>query len=70
MKRVKLFEQFLNEDLRRSLKKFIKKNAKEFDELADNDQWDVIYDKIRGEFDIVKDTPEDKDMLQAFSFIF
>jgi|TARA_B110000908_G_scaffold109107_1_gene128049 hypothetical protein len=70
MKHVKLFEEFLNEDLRRDLKKYIKKNKEEFDMLADSDEWDLIYDKIRGELDIKKDSKEDRDMIEAFRFIF
>lgn len=70
MKRIKLFEEFINEDLRRDLKKYIKKNQEELDILADSDDWDIIYDKIRGEFDIKKDSREDKDMIDAFKFIF
>ena len=70
MKHIKLFEEFLNEDLRRDLKKYIKKNKDEFDMLADADKWDIIYDKIRGEFDIKKDSEEDRDMIETFRFIF
>ena len=70
MGRIKLFEEFLNEDLRRDLKKYIKKNKEEFDILADADKWDIIYDKIRGEFDIKKDSKEDRDMIETFRFIF
>lgn len=70
MKHIKLFEEFLNEDLRRDLKKYIKKNQEELDMLADSDEWDLIYSKIRDEFDIKKDSKEDKDMVDAFRFIF
>ena len=70
MKHIKLFEEFLNEDLRRDLKEYIKKNQEELDMLADSDEWDLIYSKIRDEFDIKKDSKEDKDMVDAFRFIF
>ena len=70
MQHIKILEECLNEDLRRDLKKYIKKNQEELDMLADSDEWDLIYDKIRGEFDIKKDSKEDKDMVDAFRFIF
>lgn len=70
MKRIKLFKEFLNEDLRMDLKKYIKKNKDELNMLADSDEWDLIYDKLRGELDIKKDSKEDRDMIETFRFIF
>lgn len=70
MKRVKLFEEFLNEGLRADLKKFIKKNEDELNQLADEDQWDRIELMLQNEFDVQPNTPEAKDLLDTFMFIF
>ena len=60
----------LNEDLRRDLKSYIKKNEDELYQLADDDNWDIIYNNLRGEFDIKEGTKEDKEMIETFRFLF
>ena len=60
----------LNEDLRRDLKSYIKKNEDELNQLADDDNWDIIYNNLRGEFDIKEGTKEDKEMIETFRFLF
>ena len=60
----------LNEDLRSDLKSYIKKNEDELNKLADDDNWDMIYNNIRADFDIKEGTKEDKEMIETFRFLF
>ena len=60
----------INENLRSKVKTYIKRNEDELNALADSDNWDVIYDKMRSEFDIEKGTEEDKDLIDTFKFTF
>ena len=72
MKLAKTFEEFqLNEGLQSDLKKFIKKNRDELNDMADDDNWDDIYQLLYQEFDI-KDLESDKakDLKQTFDFMF
>jgi hypothetical protein len=59
-----------NEGLREDVKKFIKKYNKELNTLADNDQWDSVYDKLYSDFAVEADSSEGKDLLKAFQFSF
>jgi len=67
-----LIEEFkmTNEDLRSDLKKYIKANEKELNELADNDNWDAIYDMLRNDFSVKEGSKEDEDLISTFNFIF
>lgn len=60
----------VNENLRTKVKNYIKKNEDELNMLADEDQWDSIYDKMRAEFDIKEGSEEDKDLIDTFKFTF
>lgn len=60
----------VNENLRTKVKNYIKKNEDELNMLADEDQWDSIYDKMRAEFDIKEGTEDDKDLIDTFKFTF
>jgi len=80
MKHLKTFEAYsfdnkrvnnvVNEDLRKNLKKYISQNEDELNRMADADQWDMIYNNLRSEFDIVEGSKEDKDMIETFKFMF
>ena len=67
-----LVEKFAmtNEDLRTDVKKFIKENNKELNMLADNDQWDLMYQKLYSEFGVEPDSAKAKDLLKTFQFVF
>jgi gas vesicle protein len=67
-----LVEKFAmtNEDLRTDVKKFIKENNKELNILADNDQWDLMYQKLYSEFGVEPDSAKGKDLLKTFQFVF
>jgi hypothetical protein len=60
----------LNEDLRTEIKSYIKKNEKELNELADKDEWDLIYKKLYTEFDVEEGTAKAKELLKTFQFTF
>ena len=60
----------INENLRSKVKTYIKRNEDELNALADSDNWDVIYDKMRSEFDIEEGSEEDKDLIDTFKFTF
>lgn len=70
MKKVKLFEQFVNESLRRDLKQFIKKNEDELNKLADEDQWDRINLMLADHFDVKVGSKEAKEIIDAFMLTF
>ena len=59
-----------NEDLRSDVKNFIKDNKDELDDLADNDEWDMMYQKLYDEFGVESDTIKAKDLLKTFQFVF
>lgn len=63
-------EQALNENVRRELKQWIKKNSTELDRLADQDDWDQIYKWIYDEFDIEPNSEQAQEWKQTFNFIF
>lgn len=60
----------LNEDLRADLKKFIKANQKELNELADADNWDAIHDMLRTEFDVKEGSKQEDELFTTFNFVF
>ena len=63
-------KETVTEDLRSDVKKFIKQNNKELDELADQDQWDLMYQKLYDEFEVEADSTKGKDLLKTFQFIY
>ena len=67
---VEAFEVATNESLRSDVKKFIKDNSKMLNDLADEDQWELMYQKMYDEFGIEADSKEAKDYLKAFQFSF
>ena len=60
----------LNEGLESDVKKYIKKNKKELNNLADDDNWEVIYHDLFTEFDVEPESSQAKDLKQTFDFIF
>ena len=66
---VEMFET-VNEGLRSDIKKFIKDNKKELDELADNEEWDLMHQKLYTEFDVEADTADGKELLKTFELTF
>lgn len=66
-----MFEQYqVNENLRSELKKYIKKNQEELDTLADEGDWDRIYQKLINDFGLEMDSEEAMDLKQTFKFIY
>lgn len=70
MKKLKLYEQFINENLRKELKKFIKDNEDELNTLADNELWDRIENMINNEFNVRPGSTESKEIIKSFMLIF
>ncbi len=60
----------LNEGTESDIKKYIKKNKKELNSLADDDNWDAIYQHLYNEFDVEADSDDAKELKQTFDFIF
>ena len=60
----------LNEGIESDIKKYIKKNKKELNSLADDDNWDLIYQQLYTEFEVEADSDDAKDLKQTFDFIF
>ena len=63
-------KETVTEDLRSDVKKFIKQNSQELDELADQDQWDTMYQKLYDEFEVEADSSKGKDLLKTFQFVY
>ena len=63
-------KETVTEDLRSDVKRFIKQNNKELDELADQDQWDLMYQKLYDEFEVEADSTKGKDLLKTFQFVY
>jgi len=63
-------KETVTEDLRSDVKKFIKQNNEELDELADQDQWDLMYQKLYDEFEVEADSTRGKDLLKTFQFVY
>jgi hypothetical protein len=60
----------VNEDLRSDLKKYIKKNKKELDLLADQDDWDGIYRMLMNDFEVEDGSDDAEDLKQTFNFVY
>ena len=60
----------LNEGIESDVKKYIKKNKKELNSLADDDKWDDLYQHLYTEFDVEADSNDAKELKQTFDFIF
>jgi len=60
----------LNEGLRNDLKKFIKKNQKELDRLADGEMWEQLYLFLYTEFDVEPESDEAKEIKDAFDLTY
>ena len=71
-KKITSFEDFkrMDEGIQSDLKKYIKKHKEELESLADEDQWDDIYNQLYTEFDIEPNSSKAKDIKQTFDFIF
>lgn len=66
-----MFEQYqINENLRSKLKKYIKQNQEELDTLADEGDWDRLYQKLINDFGVESDSEEAEDLKQTFKFIY
>lgn len=59
----------VNEDLRSDVKKWIKKNKKEIDKLADEDDWYSIENMLVSDFGI-EDEDDMTDLVDTFHFIY
>ena len=71
MKLAKTFEEFqLNEGIKQDIKKFIKRNEPELNRMADEDEWEAIYQLMYSEFDVEAGSNKAKDLKQTFDFIF
>ena len=60
----------VNEDIRGDVKRFIKDNKDELNDLADEDLWDEMYQKLYDEFGVEADSIKAKDLLKTFQFVF
>ena len=60
----------LDEGLRNDLKKFIKKNQKELDRLADLEEWERLYLMLYTEFDVEPESDEAKEVKDAFDLTY
>jgi hypothetical protein len=60
----------VNEDIRGDVKKFIKDNKEVLNDLADQDLWDEMYQKLYDEFGVDADSIKAKDLLKTFQFVF
>lgn len=75
MKRVNKFFSFeeftsINEAIQSDVEKYIKKNKEELDRLADEDEWESIYQLLYTDFDIDPSSPKGKELRKAFDLIF
>ncbi|MDA8988653.1 hypothetical protein N9F93_00095 [bacterium] len=71
-KKITSFSDFkrMDEGIQSDLKKYIKKNKDELESLADEDQWDDIYNQLYTEFDVEPNSSQANDIKQTFDFIF
>ena len=71
-KKLLLFEEWtqIDEGLESDIKKYIKKHKGELNKLADDDEWDQIYQLLYTEFDVDPESDKAKDLRQTFDFIF
>jgi hypothetical protein len=71
MKHIESFDNFsINENLKSDIKRYIKQNREDLNDLADEDMWDEIYKKIYTDFDVDPESRKAEDLKQAFEFIF
>ena len=70
--KILLFEEYCNidEGINSDINKYIKKNSKELNSLADEDKWNSIYQLLYTEFDVLPDSKQAKDLRQTFDLIF
>ena len=64
------YESVTNEDIRGDVKRFIKDNKDSLNDLADQDLWEEMYQKLYDEFGVEADTIKAKDLLKTFQFVF
>lgn len=71
-KKITSFSDFkrMDEGIQSDIKKYIKKNDKELNSLADDDKWETIYQLLYTEFDVIPDSTKGKDLRQTFDLIF
>ena len=60
----------INEGIESDVKKYIKKNKKELNSLADDDNWEDLYQHLYTEFDVEPESDDAKELKQTFDFIF
>lgn len=71
-KKILLQEEWesIGEGLESDIKKYIKKNKKELNSLADDDEWETLYQLLYTEFDVEPESDKAKEIKQTFDFIF
>lgn len=65
-----VIESMINEDFKNDLKRFVKKNEKEIDRLADEEDWEEIYNMIYTEFDIDPESDSAKEVRTVFNLVY
>jgi len=65
-----VIESTINEDFKNDLKRFVKKNEKEIDRLADEEDWEEIYNMIYTEFDIDPESDSAKEVRTVFNLVY
>ena len=60
----------IDEGIHSDIKKYIKKNSKELDSLADDDEWNTSYKLLYTEFDVDPESKKGKELKQTFDLIF
>lgn len=60
----------VDESLKSDVKKFIEKNEKELNGLADNDDWETIYQLLYTDFDVEPDSNKGKELKVLFGLYF
>ena len=60
----------IDEGIHSDIKKYIKKNSKELDSLADDDEWNTIYQLLYTEFDVDPESKKGKELTQTFALSF
>lgn len=71
-KKILLQEEWeaIAEGIESDIKRYIKKNKKELNSLADEDEWETIYQLLYTEFDVEPESDKAKELKQTFDFIF
>ena len=65
-----VIESTVHENFKNDLKKFVKKNEKEIDRLADDEDWDQIYNMIYSEFDIDPKSDAGKEVRTLLNIVY